>query len=98
MLRPTARTTLSWGSPPPTSVAAFPPAGDSPYGVADTVGNVSEWTFSMFSSYPYRPDDGREGYTLPDGARLEWGANWGLTITNEPSRLRGMEERSIRGG
>jgi formylglycine-generating enzyme required for sulfatase activity len=34
--------------------------GDSPYGAADMVGNVWEWTQSLFKGYPYDATDGRE--------------------------------------
>jgi formylglycine-generating enzyme required for sulfatase activity len=34
--------------------------GDSPYGCADMVGNVWEWTHSLFAKYPYNVKDGRE--------------------------------------
>jgi formylglycine-generating enzyme required for sulfatase activity len=43
-----------------TPVGQYSPAGDSPYGAADMVGNVWEWTYSLFEKYPYRPTDGRE--------------------------------------
>lgn len=36
------------------------PAGASPYGVLDLAGNTWEWVSSLYRSYPYRPDDGRE--------------------------------------
>jgi toxoflavin biosynthesis protein ToxD len=43
-----------------TSVNKYSPQGDSPYGCADMVGNVSEWTHSFKKKYPYQIDDGRE--------------------------------------
>lgn len=42
-----------------TSVYAFP-QGASPYGVLDLAGNACEWTSSLYRSYPYCPEDGRE--------------------------------------
>lgn len=36
------------------------PAGGSPYGCLDMVGNVWEWVSSIYKGYPYRSNDGRE--------------------------------------
>jgi len=41
--------------------------GDSPYGCADMVGNVSEWTHSFFAEYPYDAKDGREDESRRNG-------------------------------
>lgn len=43
-----------------TPVGIYSPAGDSPYGCADMVGNVWEWTSSLYRNYAYQADDGRE--------------------------------------
>jgi iron(II)-dependent oxidoreductase len=43
-----------------TLVGKYSPVGDSPYGVADMVGNVSEWTSGLYRPYPYSAEDGRE--------------------------------------
>ncbi len=49
-----------WKGGSTTPVGAYSPQGDSPYGAADMAGNVCELTRSVFKSYPYRFDDGRE--------------------------------------
>lgn len=42
-----------------TPVDAYP-SGASPYGVMDMVGNILEWTHTLYKEYPYKADDGRE--------------------------------------
>lgn len=43
-----------------TEVGQFSPQGDSPYGCADMIGNIWEWTSSIHKDYPYNANDGRE--------------------------------------
>ena len=50
-----------------TEPTAGRPAGVSPYGVEDLLGNLREWTATALRPYPYRHDDGREPYTGRDG-------------------------------
>jgi formylglycine-generating enzyme required for sulfatase activity len=76
-----------WGDAPPTAALAVfgrppgtteptagRPAGASPHGVHDLLGNLREWTATSMRSYPYRHDDGREpsggtGRVVVRGAR-----------------------------
>jgi formylglycine-generating enzyme required for sulfatase activity len=70
--------TLGAGEPKPnatTSVGAYSPQGDSPYGCADMVGNVEEWCNTLMRDYPYRADDGREELKA-SGRRAQRGGDW----------------------
>lgn len=58
-----------------TPVGQFSPAGDGPFGHGDQLGQVWEWTNSLFRPYPYRDDDGREDRYAPE-ARVMRGGNW----------------------
>jgi len=80
----TRANTREGGLEQPSPVGILP-AGDSPYGVADTVGNVWEWTLSLWGpdwrrpafGYPYRLDDGREDTSPGDEVlRVVRGGSW----------------------
>ena len=55
-------------------VGSFP-AGASPYGALDMVGNVFEWCQSLLWPYPYQADDGREDLEA-EGHRVMRGGSW----------------------
>jgi len=75
-----------------TPVDAYP-AGASPYGVMDLVGNVWEWCSSLYADYPYDTNDGREDATA-EGWRvlrggswfdMEWGARPARRLSGQPN-------------
>jgi formylglycine-generating enzyme required for sulfatase activity len=57
-----------------TPVGAYSPQGDSPFGCADMVGNVWEWTHSLFKPYPYKMEDGREDEKVSGNRVVRGGA------------------------
>jgi len=75
-----------------TPVNAFP-AGASPYGVLDMVGNVWEWTRSLWGEklhapafrYPYAAGDGRENQAAPEYVRR---VLRGVSFYNEAAQVR----------
>jgi formylglycine-generating enzyme required for sulfatase activity len=62
-------------------VGQHSPAGDSPYGVADMAGNAWEWTSSLYKSYPYKADDGREDMSS-SGSRVLRGGSFDIVEIN----------------
>ena len=57
------------------AIGAYSPVGDSPWGAAEMVGNVWEWTASAYRRYPYDANDGREDPNA-GGLRATRGGSW----------------------
>ena len=69
--------------------------GETPEGVTDLTGNISEWTSSLFTSegrvfrYPYRRDDGREDQNAgPAVGRSLRGGPWSVGIEESSATIR----------
>ena len=59
-----------------TSAVGLFGRGKSPYRANDLAGNVAEWCSTVFQSYPYRADDGREDLQASK-PRVLRGGSWG---------------------
>jgi len=68
-------------------VGGYSLAGDSPYGVADMLGNVIEWTSSIAAGYPYRADDGREDLANTEAWRISRGGMYGDNLLGCAGRI-----------
>lgn len=73
------------------TVGCFSPLGDSPFGVAGMVGNVSEWTASLFRPYPILPGDDRDD-TQAAGERTIRGGSWFSPTIRARATARGMND------
>jgi formylglycine-generating enzyme required for sulfatase activity len=72
-------------------VGAYSPAGDSAYGCAEMVGNVSEWTSTRYAAYPYEAHDGRERLA-GDRERVTRGGSWHSPALRARNGARGMND------
>ena len=72
-------------------VGRFSPAGDSPYGCVQMVGNISEWTLTRYTPYPYDAGDGRDN---PEGEaeRATRGGSWHSPVLRARTASRGMND------
>ena len=72
-------------------VGRLSPAGDSPYGCAEMVGNVSEWTLTQYVPYPYEPGDGRDD-PAGEAERVTRGGSWHSPVLRARTSSRGMND------
>jgi formylglycine-generating enzyme required for sulfatase activity len=76
-----------------TPVGAYPNSASS-YGVLDMVGNVWEWTSTIFKPYPYVATDGREE-AESSGPRVLRGCSWGDAARNARVAYRTYFDMSV---
>lgn len=69
------------------------PEGVSPYGALDMVGNVWEWTSSLFVPYPYQNDQAHENQDINAGTRVRRGGSF-----NDSHYLKGVRAAVRFGG
>lgn len=72
-------------------VGSHSPESDSPYGCADMVGNISEWTLSQFKPYPYNSGDGRNNEES-ETERVLRGGSWHQPTLRARVASRGMND------
>jgi formylglycine-generating enzyme required for sulfatase activity len=65
------------------------PKGASPYGVLDMAGNVREFVSSIYRTYPYSAEDGRENPVPRKGNRVTRGGDWYTDFDNFTNTRRG---------
>jgi len=78
-----------------TAVTTFP-AGASPYGCCDIVGNVQQWTGTLWGSdlndntfpYPYQSNDGREDLAADQHLHRVFRLHRGGSYRDDPAKLR----------
>ena len=75
----------------PTPVGHYSPDGDSPYGCADMVGNVSEWTVSVFKPYPSSGCDEWKDEEW-ESLRTLRGGSWFQPALRSRTACRGMND------
>ena len=76
-------------------VTAYP-TGASPYGCLDMVGNVQQWTSTLWGTdlkenvfpYPYEENDGREDLTAQQRLHRVFRVHRGGSFRDEPAKLR----------
>ena len=74
-------------------VGSFPPNG---YGLHDMIGNVWEWTSSVYRENPFRSGDGSED-SASRKARVVRGGSWGVNPRDLRVSLRGDVSPAYRG-
>ncbi len=72
-------------------------SGKSIYGVFDMAGNVSEWVSSLYKSYPYDANDGREELFVSAGARILRGGSWSSSPDGARSFTRAWSDPTSSG-
>jgi formylglycine-generating enzyme required for sulfatase activity len=74
-----------------TPVGRYSPGGESPYGVAETAGNTSDWTLSQYRPYPYEGSDGRNE-EHGEAERVIRGGSWYKPALRARVVARGMND------
>lgn len=69
----------------------FATTNTSPFGAVDMLGNASEWTMSLFWSYPIQNDDGRDDPEA-GGERVIRGGSWSSPAIRARATARGMND------